>query len=132
MIIIITLFYASLLTIVVMVSFKLVVLRKLKLSLIEGAEKELHSRFYEMVHEWGHMFRVKVLSRARVLAVSMFFIVAHEALHFTGIVGAKLKERHAKWFDMVKGKGVIGKKGSVSFFLRNVAEYKESKKSESL
>ncbi len=129
MIIIITLFYASLLTIVVMVSWKLVVLRKLKLSLIEGAEKELHGKFYEMVHELWHVFRAKVLDRVRVFAISVFFTVAHEVLHFAGIMGAKLKERHSKWFDMVKGKGVINKKGSASFFLRSVAEYKESTES---
>ncbi len=126
MIIIITLFYASLLIIVFMVSWKLVLLRNLKLSLIEGAEKGLHGKFYEMVHEIWHIFHVKVLARARVFATSVFFTVAHEILHFAGVMGAKLKERHSKWFDMVKGKGIIKKKGSASFFLRDVAEYKES------
>ncbi len=124
MIIIITLFYASLLTIVVMVSLKLVVLRKLKLSLIDGAGKELHGKLYDIVHELWQVFRVKVLTRVRVYSLAMFFTLAHEILHFAGVMGAKLKERHSKWFDMVKGKGVINKKGSASFFLRGVAEFK--------
>ncbi len=124
MIIIIILFYASLLTIIVMVSWKLVVLRNLKLSLIEGAEKGLHGKFYEIVHELWHVFRVKVLERVRAVALSLFFTVAHDILHFTGIIGEKIKERHSKWFDMVKGKGVIEKRGSASFFLRGVADFK--------
>lgn len=126
MIVIIKLFYLSLATIVGMVLWKLVSLRNLKLSLVEGVEKELHGKFYEKIHSMWHVFRVKVLVRVHSLALSIFYIVAHEVLHFTEIIGKKLKERHGKWFDMVKGKGVIKKKGSVSFFLKDVAEYKKS------
>ena len=126
MIVIITLFYLSLATIIGMVSWKLVTLRDLKLSLVEGVEKELHGKLYETIHYAWYMFRVVVLARIRKFALAMFYITAHEVLHFTELVGQKLKERHGKWFDMVKGKGVIRKKGAVSFFLRDVAEYKKS------
>ena len=126
MLIIITLFYLSLATIVGMVSWKLVTLRNLKLSLVEGVEKELHGKLYETIHYAWYVFRVVVLVRIRKFALAMFYTAAHEALHFTELVGQKLKERHGKWFDMVKGKGVIRKKGAVSFFLRDVAEYKKS------
>lgn len=126
MLIIITLFYLSLATIVGMVLWKLVSLRNIKLSLVEGVEKELHGKFYEKIHSMWHVFRVKVLVRVHTLTLSIFYIVAHEVLHFTELLGKKLKERHGKWFDMVKGKGVIKKKGSVSFFLQDVAEYKKS------
>lgn len=126
MIIIITLFYTSLLTIIAMVSWKLVALRKLKLSLVEGVENELHGKLYEFIHETWHMFRVTYFARARAFAISTFFTIAHEVLHFIGIVGLKLKERHGKWLDMVKGKGVIKNKGSVSFFLKDVSEYKKT------
>ena len=126
MTIIITLFYLSLVTIIVMVSWKLVSLRKLKLSLVEGVENELHGKLYEFISQAWHAFRVTYFARLRAFALSLFFTVAHEVLHFAGIVGAKLKERHGKWFDMVKGKGVIRKKGNASFFLQNVAEYKKT------
>ncbi|KKS27507.1 MAG: hypothetical protein UU88_C0005G0012 [Parcubacteria group bacterium GW2011_GWC1_42_11] len=126
MTVIIALFYLSLATIVGMVLWKLVSLRNLKLSLVEGVEKELHGKFYEKIHSMWHVFRVKVLVRVRMLMLSIFYIAAHEVLHFTELIGKKLKERHGKWFDMVKGKGVIKKKGSVSFFLKDVAEYKKS------
>ena len=126
MTVIIALFYLSLATIVGMVLWKLVSLRNLKLSLVEGVEKELHGKFYEKIHSMWHVFRVKVLVRVRMLILSIFYIAAHEVLHFTELIGKKLKERHGKWFDMVKGKGVIKKKGSVSFFLKDVAEYKKS------
>jgi len=126
MIVIITLFYLSLVTIIGMVSWKLVSLRGLKLSLVEGVEKELHGKLYETIHFAWHMFRVRVVARVRATALDLFYAGAHEVLHFTELVGQKLKERHSKWFDMVKGKGVIRKKGSASFFLRDVAEYKKS------
>lgn len=126
MIVITTLFYLSLATIVGMVSCKLVALRDLKLSLVEGVEKELHGRFHETMHTVWRAFRVLVVARIRKFALALFYVTAHEVLHFTEIVGQKLKVRHGKWFDMVKGKGVIRKKGSVSFFLRDVAEYKKS------
>lgn len=126
MTIIITLFYLSLATIVGMVSWKLISLRDLKLSLVEGVEKELHGKLYETMHHGWRAFRVNVLARLRVIALAWFYTGAHEVLRFTEFLGKKLKERHGKWFDMVKGKGVIRKKGSVSFFLRDVAEYKKS------
>ena len=125
MLVIITLFYLSLATIAGMIAWKLVSLRALKLSLIEGIEKELHGKLYEAIHRAWHIFRVEVLARIRVFALMFFYTIAHEVLHFTLIAGQKLKVRHSKWFDMVKGKGVIRKKGSVSFFLQDVAEYKK-------
>lgn len=125
---IITLFYLSLVTIVGMVSWKLVTLRELKLSLVEGVEKELHSKLYQTIHHVWHLFKVKVWAKVKVFALALFYTVAHELLHFIGVMGTKLKKRHSKWFDMVEGKGVLRKKGSVSFFLRDVAEYKKSLK----
>ena len=127
MIVIITLFYLSLATIVGMVAWKLVSLRTIKLSLIEGGvEKELHGKLYEILNNAWYLFRVTILTRVRVFALALFYTVAHEVLHFTFVLGQKLKIRHGKWFDMVKGKGVLRKKGSVSFFLQDVAEYKKS------
>ena len=126
MAVIITLFYLSLATIIVMVSWKLVTLRELKLSLIEGSEKEIHGKLFEMIHYVWRIFRVNVLSRIRTFTLALFYTIAHEVLRFVGIVGQKLKTRHSKWFDMVEGKGVLRKKGSVSFFLRDMAEYKKS------
>lgn len=126
MIVIITLFYLSLATIIVMVSWKLVTLRDLKLSLVEGVEKELHGKMYETIHYIWYVIKVKVIAKINKLILAIFYTIAHEVLHFTELAGQKLKERHSKWFDMVKGKGVIRKKGAVSFFLRDVAEYKKS------
>jgi len=128
MTIIITLFYVSLVTIIGMVAWKLVSLRNLKLSLVEGVEKELHGKLYETIHRGWHLFRDKVLSKVKTVALAIFFTIAHEVLHYVGVWGAKLKQRHSKWFDMVKGKGVLRKRGSVSFFLQDVAEYKKSLK----
>lgn len=126
MIIITTLFYLSLATIIGMVSWKIVSLRDLKLSPVEGVEKELHGKLYETIHFVWYVFRQKVLVRIRNFSTQIFFTCAHALLHFSEILGKKLKERHGKWFDMVKGKGVIKKKGSASFFLKDVAEYKKS------
>lgn len=126
MIVIITLFYLSLATIISMVAWKLVSLREHKLSLIEGIEKELHGKLYDTIHDVWHVLRVKYFARARVVLLALFFTIAHEVLHLALIVGQKLKVRHGKWYDMVKGKGVLRKKGSVSFFLQDVAEYKKS------
>lgn len=126
MIIIVTLFYLSLITIIGMVAWKLVSLREHKLSLIEGIEKELHGKLYETIHTLWHEFRTTHLARVRAMLLMVFYTIAHEVLHLTLIVGQKLKVRHGKWYDMVKGKGVIRKKGSVSFFLQDVAEYKKS------
>ncbi|MBI5078004.1 MAG: hypothetical protein HZB11_01375 [Candidatus Yonathbacteria bacterium] len=130
MVVIIILFYLSLATIIGMVAWKLISLRGLKLSLVEGVEKELHGKLYETIHHAWHLFRGRVFARIRTLTLALFYTAAHEVLHFTELAGQKLKERHGKWFDMVKGKGVVRKKGAVSFFLRDVAEYKKSIKSE--
>lgn len=126
MTIIIALFYLSLLTIIAMVSWKFVTLRELKLSLVDGVENELHSKLYEFMHHAWYVFRTVYVARVYAWMLSVFYVVAHEVLHFAEVVGVKLKERHRKWFDMVKGKGVIRKKGSASFFLRDVSEYKKT------
>ncbi len=126
MIVIITLFYLSLATIILMVLWKLVSIRELKLSLIEGVEREFHIKFYKVVHEMWYVFLVPYLVHARAVVLALFFTIAHEALRVTSVWGVKLKARHSKLFDMVKGKGVIKNKGSASFFLRDVAEYKKS------
>ncbi len=124
MIVIITLFYFSLLTIILMVLWKLVSIRELKFSLIEGIEKEFHGKFNRVVHEVWYVFFVPYLVRVRAFVLALFFTIAHEVLRITSVWGEKLKARHSKLFDMVKGKGVIKKKGSASFFLRDVADFK--------
>ena len=126
MIIIVTLFYLSLATVTVMVGWKLLKLRALKLSLIEGIESELHHSLYKKMHEFWNIFREKYLVRARLFLVTLFFTISHWVLNKTMTMMQKLQDRHKKWFDMVKGKGVVEKKGMSSFFLRNVAEYKKS------
>ncbi len=131
MIVIITLFYLSLATIILMVMWKLVSIRELKYSLIEGIEKGFHGKFYDAVHKMWYVFLVPHLRRARVAMLAMFFTIAHEILRRAEILGEKIKVRHKKLFDMVKGKGVIKNKGSTSFFVRDVAEYKESIKEKS-
>ena len=128
MFIIITLFYLSLTTIIVMVGWKLISLRTLKLSLIEGVEKELHGKFYEMVHGWWDIFRAKYWVRFRALALALFYFAAHEVLLLALKVGQKIKVRLHVWHDMVKGKGIVKSKGSVSFFLRDIAEHKKAMK----
>ena len=126
MIIIIILFYFSLLTIVVMVGWKLISLREMKVGLFEGIEQEIHGKFYEFTRRLWVLFRVKVLTEIRRVVLLIFFTIAHGVLYLAGVAGAKIKKRHQKWFDMVEGKGVIKKKGAVSFFLRDVGEYKKS------
>ncbi|KKU81380.1 MAG: hypothetical protein UY07_C0019G0005 [Parcubacteria group bacterium GW2011_GWA1_47_8] len=122
---IITLFYLSLATIVLVVGRKLLSVRTLKLSLIEGVEKELHGKLYDTLHHLWGVFLDKCYVPVRKLSLAIFYTVAHEVLHAGLVVGQKVKVRHGKWYNMVKGKGVIRKKGSVSFFLRDVAEYKK-------
>lgn len=127
MYIIITLFYLSLITIVGMVSWKLVSLRKLNLTVVAGAvEKELHSNLYQTLERGWHAFRSVYLTRARVFLMTLFYAVAQKVLKWVLRVTQKIQEKHGKWYDMVKGKGQIKKKGSVSFFLQDVAEYKKS------
>ena len=124
MFIIITLFYLSLVTIVGMVGWKFISLRSLKLSLVEGIEHELHGKFYDIAHMWWDVFLSKYWARARASALAIFYIVAHEVLRATLLIGQRIRRRLSVWLDMVKGKGGIKNKGSASFFLRDVAEYK--------
>lgn len=130
MFIIITLFFLSLAIIVVMVGWKLISLRALKLSLVEGVEKDLHGKFYEMVHTWWDIVRARYWVRVRAFSLALFYLAAHEVLRFTLKIGQKLKVRLHVWHDMVKGKGVIKNKGSASFFLRDIAEHKKTITSE--
>lgn len=110
-----------------MVGWKLISLRKLKLSVVAGTvEKELHSNLYEIIERAWHIFRTKYVSRAREFVLAIFFTIARKILHFTAVQIHRFQARHAKWYDMVKGKGTLKKKGSVSFFLQDVAEYKKS------
>lgn len=108
-----------------MVGWKIVSIREHKVSLIEGVEKEIHSNVHKTMNDWWHLFRTKYLVKARALALTLFYAGAHYILHFVEVLGNRLKERHRKWFDMVKGKGVIHKKGSVSLHLRDISEYKK-------
>ena len=127
MFIIITLFYLSLITIVGMVGWKLVTLRKHKVSLPAGTvEEEFNSNLYQSFEGGWHTFRTKYLLRVRNFALVIFYTVAKEVLRVALAIGRNLQARHGKWYDMVKGKGVLRKKGSVSFFLQDVAEYKKS------
>lgn len=116
-----------------MVSWKLVSLRKVKLTLVEGSvEKELHSNLYQSLERGWYVFRSVYLVHAKAYAMTLFYAAAKKVLGWVLRVTQKVQEKHGKWYDMVKGKGVIKKKGSVSFFLKDVAEYKKSIKSESL
>ena len=129
----ITLFYLSLITIVAMVGLKLVSLRRVKVSVITGTvEKELHSHSYEVARGLWHTFRTNYLVKARVFILALFYTVAQKVLRFNAKLIHKVQAKHGKWYDMVKGKGTLKKKGSVSFFLRDVAEYKKTMKSDSL
>ncbi len=100
-------------------------LREHKLSLIEGIEKELHSNLYKIMNEGWYIFCTKYLMRARAFTLALFYTVAHDILYSVGVLGNKFKERHRKWSDMVKGKGLIHKKGSASLHLRDISEYKK-------
>lgn len=124
MIVIIILFYCSLAVVVAMVIKKLFEIRELKLSVIEGIEKEFQGKLYELVHDFWYDFRIKILARSRVIAIQTLRIVEHAVIGFIIKVGDRLRKRHRKLYDMVKGKGVIKNKGSVSFFLKEVSEYK--------
>lgn len=125
MIIVITLFYSSLAIITVMIARKIIVIRPLKFSLIEGVEKELHGKFYEKIHEIWDLVNIKYLKPIKSYAVTLFYTAIHRVLHFLLIVGKKFKVYHDRWYDMVKGKGVLKKKGSVSFFLKEISEHKK-------
>lgn len=124
--IIITFFYLSLAMIVGMLSFKLMSLRKLNLSVIEAVERELYRNLYARVSETTKVLRQRYYVPLRALSRALFFYGAHRVLHAALIVGNKIKARHSKWYNMVKGRGVIRQKGSVSFFLQNVTDYKKT------
>lgn len=130
MIIITTLFYSSLVIVTLMIARKLIVIRPLKFSLIEGVEKELHGKFYEKMHEAWDLVYKKYLIRVKSYLVALFYTAVHKILHFLLIIGRKFKVYHDRWYNMVKGKGVIKKKGSVSFFLREISEHKKQVASE--
>ncbi len=124
--VIITLFYISLSLVVGMVGLKLVSLRNLKLSLVEGVDREFYGKVYAKANETRRVLRKKYYIPLRTLSRALFFYAAHHVLHAGLILGNKIKARHSKWYNMVKGKGVIKQKGSVSFFLQNVSDYKKS------
>lgn len=124
MIVIITLFYISLVVIVGMIAWKLVEIREVKMSLIEGIEKDLHGKLYEVTHEVWH--KVRTVHFVQVRHIALMVYVWLERLFFRLVVklAKKLQVRQGKLYDMVQGKGVINSKGSVSFFLKEVSSYK--------
>jgi hypothetical protein len=122
---VISLFYVSLAICVGMIVLKLVSLRNLKLSLIESIDRELYNKISLKVHEIGNAINVCYYVPFRTLSRALFFFIARQVLHAGLVLGNKIKVRHVKWYNMVKGKGVIKQKGSVSFFLRDVAEHKK-------
>ncbi len=122
---IITLFYTALSVIVGMVIWKLIFLRELKLSLIEGIEKELHHKFYEVIHAWWHIVLAKFILPAGNFIIGIFYISVRWIINRALISSHKLRIRLAKWSDMVKGKGVVHGNSSASVFLNTIAEYKK-------
>lgn len=123
---IIVLFYLSLGIIVGMIGGKFVSLRKLKLSLVDGIEKELHGTLSTRVIGIAQVVHRGYLVPLRKILQTLFYICAHWVLHQVLVLGNKLKVYHSKWYNMVKGKGVIKQKGSVSFFLRDIGDYKKN------
>lgn len=123
---IITLFYLSLGLIVGMIGGKFISLRKLKLSMVDGIEKELYGTVSTKTLEVAHAVHKGYLVPLRQILQALFYIAAHWVLHQGLILGKKLKVYHSKWYDMVKGKGVIRQKGAVSFFLRDIGDYKKT------
>ena len=130
MIVIITLFYVSLVVISAMVAWKLVEIREVKMSIIEGIEKDLHGKFYEVTHEFWH--KVRTIHFVRMRHIGLQIYVWLERLFFRLVVklAKKLQVRQGKLYDMVQGKGVIKNKGSASFFLQEVSTYKKQEPSQ--
>ena len=109
-----------------MVLKKLLEIRELKLSVIEGIEKEFHGKLYELVHEFWYDFRIKVIARTREITLHALRVIEHAILGFVIRIADKLKRRHRKLYNMVKGEGEIRSTGSVSSFLQGVSGYKKS------
>lgn len=126
MIVIIILFYFSLTVVVAMVLKKLLEIRELKLSVIEGIEKDFHGKLYELVHDFWYDFRIKVVARTREFLLHTLRVAEHAVLGFLIRTADRLKRRHRKLYNMVKGEGELHNKGSVSFFLREISDYKKS------
>lgn len=122
--ILISMFSLSLAICVGMIARKLISLRKLKLSLVESIDRELYMKLSGKAHEFGHVLNTRYYVPFRAFVRTLFFFVAHHVLHGGLIIGGKIKTRHIKWYNIVKGKGVIKQKGAVSFFLQDVAEHK--------
>ena len=125
MIVIITLFYISLVVIVGMIAWKLVEIREVKMSLIEGIEKDLHGKLYEVTHAVWHKIRDDYGVRAKHFFLMVYVALERTAFRVAVKLVKKLQVRQGKLYDMVQGKGVIKNKGSVSFFLKEVSSYRE-------
>ena len=125
MTVIIILFYLSLAVVVALVIKKLLEIRALKLSVIEGIEKEFHGKLYELVHDFWYGFRIKVVARTREISLHVLRVAEHAILGLVIRMADKLKRRHRKLYNMVKGEGEINPTGSVSSFLQGVSGYKK-------
>ena len=126
MIVIIILFYCSLAVVVAMVLKKLLEIRELKLSVIDGIEKEFHGKLYELVHDFWYAFRIKVIARSREELVHGIRVVEHAFLGLFIRTSDKLKRRHRKLYNMVKGEGEIRNAGEASTFLKDISGYRKS------
>lgn len=126
MTVIIILFYLSLAVVVALVIKKLLEIRALKLSVIEGIEKEFHGKFYELVHDFWYGFRIKVVARTREVLLHVLRVVEHAVLGLVIRTADKLKRRHRKLYNMVKGEGEIRPTGSASSFLKDISGYRKT------
>ncbi len=129
MTIIITLFYLSLLVVVAMIVKKFLEIRTLKLSLVEGIEQEISRKAHHFIQIFWYDWCLVLISRTHAGVVRGWYVLEHAVLGLIIRLSERLKRRHHKLYDMVKGKGVLKNKGSVSTFLKEVSTYKEEEKS---
>jgi hypothetical protein len=108
-----------------MVGIRLTAIRRGRVAVLD--QPALFSVIQERV-DWLAVLFV-LLAREGVKFVSLKFLFAVRKLgSYLKIAGIRIEKRFERVIDLIHGKGAIGKKGAVSFFLREIAENKGSRK----
>ncbi len=122
MIVLITTFTLSLLSILILLAAKVRAMKGGRdiLSPFLDQRIEYHAREFFMV--LSRIYRKVRIDRRRVLIV--LYIVLHLALRLIEGLQGLLRGRLQRILNMIKGRGTVAKKGPVSVYLRDVSEYK--------
>lgn len=116
----IIIFTTSLFFIIFIISFRLIELKKGK-DILSTTFRDSCDKLILKIYRWFIVIFYNVFSSSMNFLKKIFLLF----IHFFVDIWEFLVRKSVKYIDSIRGKGALKKKGSVSFFLSRLEEYKK-------